>query len=136
MAKLQQSQRITTKVTTKQTVTVTPKTLIRLREALAGYPDLRRKADYTKVEMSKARNKVLEIGLEDIDANNFEVDGFKIALITDAETSKLDNVKLKKLLLTKTKLSMKELDALFEKATTVKPTAAYAKITPPGEPSE
>lgn len=131
MPKLQQSPKVTTKVTTKQTVSIAPKTLVKLREALAGYPDLKRKADYTKVEMSNARNKVLEIGLEDIDANNFEVDGFQISLVTDAETTSLDQDALKKLLLTKTKLSMKDIDALFERCTKKKPTAAYARITPP-----
>lgn len=135
MPKLQQSPKVTTTVTTRQTVTLAPKTLVKLREALSGYQDLKRKADYTKAEMSMTRNKVLNIGLEDIDANNFEVDGFQIALVTDAETDKLDQDKLKKLLLAATNLSLEKLDALFARATKTTPTAAYAKITVPKERS-
>lgn len=132
--KLSQTSKITTvqKVTTQ--VTIAPKVLTKLRTALAGYPELKRKMDYAKVEMSMARNSVLAIGLEDLDGNNFEVDGFKIALVTDAETKKLDQDGLKKLLLSKTKLSLKELDDLFKRCTKITPTAAYAKISPPGAP--
>lgn len=133
MPKLMPSPKVTTKQTVVTSVTIAPKTLAKLRTELAGYPDLKRKHDYTKTEMAKTRNNVLQIGLEDLDGNNFEVDGFKIALVTDAESKKLDQDKLKKLLLAKTKLSIKDLDDLFERSTKKTPTAAYSKITPPGE---
>lgn len=83
--------------------------------------------------MDVQREAVLQLGLEHVDSDKFEVDGFKIALVTDAETSKLDKDKLKKLLLAKTKLSLAELDVLFERATKKTPTKPYSKITPPSD---
>lgn len=125
------------KITTKQTVTteVTLKPRVQaeiLTHCKTYQTELaRRKAADTMMDVQ--REAVLQLGLEHVEGNKFEVDGFKIALVTDAETSKLDKDRLKKLLMAKTKLSLADLDALFERSTKKTPTKPYSKITPPGE---
>lgn len=83
--------------------------------------------------MDVAREGVFSLGLEHVAEDKFEVDGFKIALVTDAETKKLDQEKLKKLIMAKTSISLEEINKWFERCTKKTPTKPHAKITPPGE---
>ncbi len=125
----------TGKVTTKQvvetTVQLAPRVLAKLREELKEYPRYKAMEEEGKTGQALARNNVFDIALEDIDADSFNVDGFQIAMVTDAETSRLDQEKLKKLLMAKTGMSLKVIEDWFDRCTGRTPTKPHVRIVCP-----
>lgn len=125
------------KLTTTTTVTtelnITPKVKQLLMTELHGYQSFATEQKAFKEAMDKHRGKVLDLGVEHVGQPKFELEGFKVALVTDGEDARLDKVKLVKLLVQSGHYSVKSADALLEKATTRKPKKAHARITCPGE---
>lgn len=121
-------------VKTVETVQVKIKPTVRrkLLGELRAYGELSSQAKVLKHAMEGHRNNILEIGLE-TGEKKFELDGYKVALVTDAEDRRLDKVKLMKALVASGHYSVSSAQALLDAATTSKLKKAYAKVTVPGE---
>ena len=124
-------------VTIKQTVetTLKPQVVVKLRNLLRGYDDIVNRHKTAATQMAATRNGVFDVVLEDMDTDGFELDGYKIAMVTDGETAKLDQEKLKKLLMAKTGMSLKVIEDWFDRCTKRTPTKPHVRISCPGDKS-
>lgn len=127
MPKVTAKQTVTTEVTIKPTVKAKILAWCRAYQGDAAWKKS------SSARMDEAREAVLNIGLEHINESKFEVDGYKIALVTDAETSKLDQIKLMKLIMSKTDFSLEVIQDWFDRCTKRTPTKPYSKITCPDD---
>jgi hypothetical protein len=128
--------KITTTTVTKNEVRIQPKTQRKLLAELRAYGSIAAEAKSLKVSMDGHRARVLEIGNEEVGEAKFEIEGYKVALVNDAEDRRLDKQKLIKFLVSDGHYSVKSAETLLERATTCKSKKAYAKITAPGEERE
>lgn len=126
------AQQVTTKQTVKTELKLKPSVQRRLLNELRSYAGVAAEAKALKAAGDGHRATIL--GMQDeIGEKKFEIDGFKVALTTDAEDRRLDKDKLVKRLIRDGHYSLKSAQALLEDCTTRKPKKPYATIRVPGE---
>lgn len=128
--------KVTTTVTTQTIVKIQPKVQRKLLVELQSYGELAVENKAIKHAMDGHRAKVLAIGRAEVGEKKFEIEGYKVAMVTDAEDRKLDRVKIIKFLVSDGHYSTESAEDLLDRATTRKPKKAYVKITAPGERDE
>lgn len=124
---------VTTTVTTTTAVKIAPKVQRKLLTELQGYASLQTEQKVLKAGMDEHRNNVLEICLAEVDAEKFELEGYKIAVVKGARDRRLDRERLIKRLVKDGHYSVKSAQALIEDCTTEKPKKDYCKLTIPGD---
>lgn len=128
--------KITTTTTVKAEVKIKASVQRKLLTELRAYGELASQKKVIQHAMDGHRERVLVIGDAEVGEKKFEIEGYKVALVTDAMDCRLDKVKLVKALVASGHYSVEAAQALLEGATTSKPKKAYAKITSPGEKDE
>ncbi len=128
--------RATLTQTTTQTVKLAPRVERQLLTELNGYAAIA--AEMKGLDSAKKghSSKVLELALENIDADKFEVGGHKVAVVKGAKNRKLNVEKLLKRFLKDGSYSMKAGKALIEDCTDESPKKDHVRITVPGEADE
>lgn len=124
--------KVTTTVTTREEVRIAPKIQRKLLVELQSYGTLAAESKAIKGAMDGHRSKVLAIADAEVGEKKFEIEGYKVAVVSDAEDRRLDRIKLVKLLISDGHYSSTSAEDLLDRATTRKAKKAYAKITAPG----
>lgn len=123
----------TTTITTKQVVNILPKVQRQLMTELNGYATMA--AEMKGLDSAKKAHStsVLDIALAHIDAEKFELNGYKVAVVKGALDRRLDKDAVVKRLVKDGTYSLKAAMALMEDCTTEKPKKDHCRITCPGE---
>jgi hypothetical protein len=125
--------RATTTVTTTQEVTIAPKVQRKLLTELHGYNAIVSEWKALKEGKEGHSAKVLELSLEGVDGEKYELEGFKVAVVKGAKNRKLNTSKLIKRMVKDGTYSMKAAQALLEDCTDESPKKDHVRITCPGE---
>lgn len=125
--------KVTTTVTEKTEVRISPKVQRRLLTELQGYAALATEQKALKVGMDEHRNNVLTIADAEVDADKFELEGFKIAVCRGVPDRRLSKEQLIKRLVKDGHYSVKSAQALLDDCTTEKPKKDYCRISCPGD---
>jgi len=123
-----------TSVVTTQTqeVTIAPRLARQLLTELRGYGAIT--VEMKALDEAKKGHSAEVLRLSsDVDADKFELDGYKVAVVKGALDRRLDKDKLIRRLIGDGKYSMKAALALMEDCTTEKPKKDHCRITVPGE---
>lgn len=127
--------KITTTTTT--TVKLTPKVERQILTELQGYQACHGEMKALKDGADEHRENILALADEHAaDADGFEVEGFKVAVVRGAKDRRLDKQKLVKRLVKDRKYTAEAAMALLEDCTTEKPKKDHVRVTVPGEESE
>ena len=129
---------VTKKQVTTEKVRIQPKIQRQLLTELHAYNALATEQKALKKGMDEHRTNILDIGTANLEPEQykFEIEGYKVALVTEATDSRLDKVKLLKLLITDGHYTMRSAEKLLERSTVTKPKKSYARVTCPGEEGE
>jgi hypothetical protein len=125
--------KVTTTVTTREEVRIAPKLQRKLLVELQSYGELAMERKGITKSMDGHRAKVLAIADAEVGEKKFEIEGYKVAVVNDAEDRRLDRIKLVKLLISDGHYSSTSAEDLLDRATTRKAKKAYVKITAPGD---
>ena len=125
--------KLTTTVTTKTEVTIAPRTQRKLLNELRNYGSLAVEQKALKGAMDGHRESVLAIALAEVDADKFEVEGYKVAIVKGAKNRRFNSEKLIKRLVRDGHYSVKSAQAMIEDCTDEIPKKDHARITSPGE---
>ena len=128
--------KLTTTHTVKTEVKISAKTQRKLLNELRSYGSLAEEQKALKSSMDEHRNTVLEVALAEVEAEKFEIEGYKVAVVKGAKDRRLDKIKLIKRLVKDGHYSTISAEAMIEDCTTEKPKKDYCKITVPGESEE
>ena len=128
--------KVSATVTTTQEVSIAPRVQRQLLTEMHAYATHHREVKRLESEKKGHSKNVLDLSLANVDGDNFELEGFKVAVIKDAKTRKLDATKLIKRLVKDNKYSMKAAQALIEDCTTDTPKKPHVRITCPGDDDE
>jgi hypothetical protein len=128
--------RLTTTTTTKTTteLKLNPKLERQIKTELHGYAAVHQEIKALSESKKEHSVNLLDMVTANLDPEhqNFELDGFKVATITNAKDKRLDKDKLKKLLVAEG-ISLKKVETIIAKATVEKPKKSHVRITIPGE---
>lgn len=127
--------KVTTETTTKTELKVKPSVLRKLMNELKGYANVHAEAVALKRVGDEHRNTILEME-EELGEKKFKVQGFSVALVTDAEDVRLDKEKLIKRLVNDGHYSAKAAIAMLADCTTRKPKKPFATIRVPGDAND
>lgn len=111
---------------------LSPKTQRKLMNELRSYAAVHDQAVALKKVGDDHRANILGME-EEIGEKKFKINGFSVAMVTDAEDVRLDKAKVIKRLINDGHYSAKSAQALLDDCTTRKPKKAYATIRVPGE---
>lgn len=127
-----------TSVTTTQTQTVTIKPTVqrKLLTELHGYAAIHKEMKGLDAGKKTHSSAVLDLAVANVDAEKFELEGFKIAVVKGALDKRLNKEALVKRLVKDGKYSLKAALALMEDCTSEKPKKDHVRITVPGEDDE
>lgn len=123
----------TTVVTTE--LKLKPSVQRKLMNELKGYANVHAEAVALKRVGDEHRKTILEME-EEIGEKKFKIQGFSVALVTDAEDVRLSKEKVIKRLVNDGHYSAKAAIALLEDCTTRKPKKPFATIRVPGDKEE
>ncbi len=125
--------RATLTQTMTQTVKLQPKVQRQLLTELNGYASIA--AEMTGLDAAKKAHSssVLALALREVDADKFELEGYKVAVVKGARDRRLDKEAVVKRLVKDGKYSLKAAMALIEDCTSDKPKKDHVRITVPGE---
>jgi hypothetical protein len=123
-------------VTTTQQATIAPKILKQLRSNLHGYGAIQKEMKGLDAAKKGHSDAVLQLSLEGVDGDKYEIEGYKVAVVKGARDRRLDKDALIKRLVGDGKYSMKAALALIDDCTSDKPKKDHVRITVPGEDDE
>ena len=126
----------TVTVTTTQQARISPKVERKLLTELRGYGSIAtemKALDAVKREHSDA---VLQLSLEGVEGEKFEIEGYKVAVVKGAKNRKLSTDKLIKRLVKDGKYSVKAAQAVIEDATEDVPKKDHVRISLPNEDTD
>lgn len=123
---------VTATTTTIQEVHIAPKVQRKLLTELQGYGAIATEMKVLK-EAKEGHSAAVLLLSEQVDADRYEVGGFKVAVVRGAPDRRLDKDRLLKRLVADGKYSLKAALALMSDCTTEKPKKDFVKITVAGE---
>lgn len=119
--------------TTVAEVTISPKVQRKLLTELEGYASLNAEQKAMKAGMDEHRSNIFTIADTEVEADKFEIEGYKVAVVKGAKDRRLDKTKLLWRLVKDGKYSLKAAQALLADCTTEKPKKDHVRVTVPGE---
>lgn len=124
---------LTVSVKTEQKIAIAPKVQRKMLTELNGYAVIAREMKTLKTGKDGHSASVLELALANVEAEKFELEGFKIAVVKDAKNRKLNIDKLIKRLVKDGKYSVNAANAVLLDCTDETSKKTHIRITPPGE---
>ena len=123
-------------VTTTQEVTIAPKIVKKLITELHGYGAIA--AEMKGLDSAKKghSSRVLELAIEGVAGDKFELEGYKVAVVKGAKNRKLSTDKLIKRLVKDGKYSVKAAQAVLNDCTDETPKKDHVRISVPGDSEE
>lgn len=118
--------------TTTEEVVISAKVQRKLLTELEGYAALNTEQKAMKAGMDEHRSNILEIANAEVEADKFEIEGYKVAVVKGAKDRRLDKKKVIARLVKDGKYSTKAAMALLEDCTTEKPKKDHVRVTVPG----
>lgn len=128
--------RVNATVTTTQEVTIAPKVQRKLLTELHGYNAVASEMKALKGSKEGHSASVLQLSLEGVDGDKYELEGFKVAVVKGAKNRRLNTSKLIKRMVKDGTYSMKAAQALIEDCTDETPKKDHVRITCPGESND
>jgi hypothetical protein len=125
--------KVTTTVT--EEVKLSPKLERQILTELQGYAACHAESKALKAGADEHRNNLFALADANVDADSFQVEGFKIAVVRNAIDRRLDKQKLVKRLVKDKKYTAEAAMALLADCTTDKPKKDHVRVTVPGEES-
>jgi len=121
-----------TTVTTVQEITISPRLQKRLLTELHAYATLSSELKALD-EAKKGHSSQVLLLADEVGAEKFDVEGYKVAVVKGARDKRLDKDRLIKRLIADGKYSMKAAIMLLEDCTSEKPKKDHVRITLPHE---
>lgn len=127
---------VTTTVT--EQITIAPKVQRKLLTELQGYASCQAEQKVLKVAADEHRANILTIADAEVEAEKFEIEGFKVAVVKGAMDRRLDKQALLKRLVKDGHYSLKSAQAMLDDCTTERTKKDHVRVTCPndGEESE
>lgn len=123
-------------VTTTQTVSIKPQVQKKLLTELHGYATIAGEMKGLKTAKEDHSASVLALAMANVEADKFELEGYKVAVVRGALDRRLDKDAVVKRLVKDGKYSLKAAMALMEDCTSEKPKKDHVRVTVPGEADE
>lgn len=120
-------------VTTTQQARISPKVERKLLTELRGYGSIATEMKALEGAKRGHSGAVLQLALEGVDGDRFELEGYKVAVVKGAKNRKLSTDKLIKRLVKDGKYSVKAAQAVLEDCTEDVPKKDHVRISVPGE---
>lgn len=122
-----------TLVTSTQEVTISPKVTRQLLSELDAYSAISAEVRMLDEQKKSHSSRVLELALEGVDGDKFDIGDYKVAVVKNAKNKRLNQSKLIKRMVGDGKYSMKAAIAMLEDCTDETPKRDHVRISVKGE---